>query len=74
MFGGIETMQLTLKSEAQRVSYRSGGNPGLIPESGRSPREGMANHSSTLAWKIPWTEDHVLSYSPWGHKESDMTG
>ena len=36
--------------------------------------EGMATHSSTLAWKIPWTEDHVLSYSPWGHKESDMTG
>ena len=27
----------------------------------------MATHSSTLAWKIPWTE------KPWGCKESDMT-
>ena len=28
--------------------------------------EGMATHSSILAWRIPWT-------SPWGHKELDMT-
>ena len=25
----------------------------------------MATHSSTLAWKIPWTEG-VVDYSPWG--------
>ena len=25
----------------------------LIPESGRSPGEGMATHSSILAWRIP---------------------
>ena len=24
------------------------------------------------AWRIPWTEKPV-DYSPWGHKESDMT-
>ena len=30
---------------------------GLIPESGRSPGEGMATHSSILAWNIPWTEE-----------------
>ena len=29
-----------------------------IPESGRSPGEGMATHSSILAWRIPWTEKH----------------
>ena len=29
----------------------------------------MATHSSTPAWKIPWTE----GYSPWGCKESDTT-
>ena len=28
--------------------------------------EGMATHSSILAWRI-------LGYSPWGCKESDMT-
>ena len=32
----------------------------------------MATHSSTLAWKIPWTEE-AGSYSPWGCKESNMT-
>ena len=33
--------------------------------------KGMATHSSVLAWRIPWTEEP--GYSPWGHKESDMT-
>ena len=35
----------------------------------------MATHSSTLAWKIPWTEEPIslLCYSPWGRKESDTT-
>ena len=31
----------------------------------------MATHSSTLAWKIPWTEEPVLQSM--GHKESDTT-
>ena len=26
-----------------------------------------ATHSSILAWKIPWTEEHV-GYGPWGCK------
>ena len=31
---------------------------GSIPGSGRFPRkEGMATHSSILAWRIPWTEE-----------------
>ena len=30
----------------------------------------MATHSSTLAWKIPWTEEPG---SLWGCKELDMT-
>ena len=32
----------------------------------------MAPHSSTLAWKIPWTEG-LVGCSPWGHEESDTT-
>ena len=32
----------------------------------------MAPHSSTLAWKIPWTEEPGRS-SPWGRWESDTT-
>ena len=33
----------------------------------------MATHSSTLALKIPWTEELGAGYYPWGHKESGMT-
>ena len=29
----------------------------LVPGSGRSPGEGNGNHSSIVAWKIPWTEE-----------------
>ena len=31
----------------------------------------MATHSSILAWRIPWMEEH--GYSPQGRKESDTT-
>ena len=33
------------------------GDSSSIPGSGRSPGEGNGNHSSILAWKIPWTEE-----------------
>ena len=32
----------------------------------------MASQSSTLAWKILWTEEPG-GYSPWGHRELDVT-
>ena len=35
--------------------------------------EGMAVHSSILAWRIPWTEEPDGLYSPRGRKELDMT-
>ena len=34
--------------------------------------EGMATHSGTLAWKIPWTEEPG-DYSPYSLKKSDTT-
>ena len=34
--------------------------------------KGMASPSSTLAWRIPWTED-LVGHSPWDCKESDTT-
>ena len=46
------------------------GDPGLIPGLGRSPGEEYGNHSSILAWRIPWTEKPG---SPWGPTESDTT-
>ena len=30
---------------------------GLIPGLGGSLKEDMATHPSTIAWKIPWTEE-----------------
>ena len=37
--------------------------------------EGMAAHSSILAWKIPWKIPWTLAgfWGPWGHKELHMT-
>ena len=35
------------------------------------PEEGMAIHSSILAWRIPWTE--ASGPSSWGRKESGTT-
>ena len=35
-------------------------------------KEGMATHSSILAWRIPRTEEPG-GYSPWGCKELDTS-
>ena len=40
---------------------------------GADPLEkGMTTHPSILAWRIPGQRS-LVGYSPWGHKESDMT-
>ena len=33
------------------------GDVGSIPGSGRPLEEGLATHSSILAWRISWTEE-----------------
>ena len=33
--------------------------------------EEITTHSSILAWEIP--QRNLAGYSPWGHKESDLT-
>ena len=35
--------------------------------------KGMVIHSTSLAWRIPWTEEPGGLQCPWGRKESDMT-
>ena len=40
-----------------KESAPNAGDPGSILGSGRSPGEGKGNHSSILAWEIPWTEE-----------------
>ena len=39
-----------------KESARNVGDPGSIPELGRSPGEGNETHSGILAWRVPWTE------------------
>ena len=35
----------------------NGGDTSLIPDQEDPLEKEMATHSSTLAWKIPWTEE-----------------
>ena len=49
---------------------------GSVPGSGRSPPVGSGNHSSILAWKIPWTEEpgrlQSMGSQRVGHDWSDL--
>ena len=36
------------------------------------PEEGIATHSSILAWRIPMDQKKLAGYSPQGRKELDM--
>ena len=48
--------------------------PRFNPWVGKIPLEKeMATHSSILAWRIPWTENSLVGYSPRSHKELDTT-
>ena len=62
---------------AGKESASSAGDMGLIPGSGRAPREGngksLLGSSSILAWEIAWTEVRLAGYSQWGHKKMDTT-
>ena len=40
-----------------KASAYNTGDLGSIPGMGRSSGKEMANHSRTLAWKTPWTEE-----------------
>ena len=48
------------------------GDAGSIPVSEDPLREEIAKCSSILAWSVHGQRS-LASYSPWGHKESDMT-
>ena len=48
------------------------GDMSLIPEWGISPGGGLLGEFSSIAWRIPWTEEPGRLQSL-GHKELDMT-
>ena len=55
LLGGASQVALVVKNLAANV--RDIRDAGLIPGSGRSLEEGMATHSSILAWRLTWTEE-----------------
>ena len=57
---------------SSKESTSNAGDMSLIPGLGRSSGEGMATHTSTLAWKSHGQRSWA-DYSPWGHKEPDIT-
>ena len=56
-----------------KQSACNAGDPGLIPGWRRSPREGNGNPFQYSCLENPMDRGACLGYSPWGHRESDMT-
>ena len=61
-------------SVVKETAYNAGDARGMVQSLGweDSLEEGMATHTSILAWKIPWAEEPGGLQSI-GHKESNMT-
>ena len=49
------------------------GGLGLIPGMGRYPGGGRGNPLQFSCLESPQGQRNMVGYSPWGHKESDMT-
>ena len=59
-------------SSVSKESACNAGDPGWIPGSGRSPGERIGY--IPVFWPGGFHEQgSLLGYSPWGHKESNMT-
>ena len=56
-----------------KASACNAGDPGSIPGSRRSPREGNGSPLQYSCWKISWIEEPGRLHSPWGRKEADVT-
>ena len=56
-----------------KESTRNEGDMGLIPGSGRSPGEGNGNPLQYSCLEKPIGRATWLGYSPWDHRELDMT-
>ena len=56
-----------------KESACNAGDPGLIPGWGRSPGEGNDKPLQYSCLEKSHGQRSLVSYSLWGHKESDMT-
>ena len=60
-------------SSAGEESGCKAGDPSLIPGSGRSPEEEIGYPLQCFCLENPHGQRSLVSYSPWGCKEWDMT-
>ena len=56
-----------------KESTCSAGDLALIPGLGRFPGGGHGNPLQYSCLENPYRQRNLVGYSPWGHKESDMT-
>ena len=56
-----------------KVSAYGALDQGSIPGSGRSPGEGNGTPLQYSCLENPMDGEALVGYSPWGHKELDMT-
>ena len=56
-----------------KVSAYNAGDPGSIPGLGRSLGEGNGNTLQYTCLEKSHGWRSLVGYSPWGHKEADMT-
>ena len=64
----VNASQVVLVVKSLPANAGDIGDEISIPGSGRSPEEGMATHSSILAWEIPWTEEPGWLQSMGSHR------
>ena len=53
----IEVSRVVLMAKNLPANAGDSRDEGLTPGLGGFPGEGNGNHSSILAWEIPWTEE-----------------
>ena len=64
-------MVLVIENASAKAGYIT--DDGLIPGSGRSPREGHGNPLQYTCLENPHGQRSLVGYSSWDHKDSDMT-
>ena len=57
IFAFLSASQVVLMTKNPPARAGDTRDAGSIPGLGRSPGGGHDNHSSILAWRIPWTEE-----------------
>ena len=73
IYSSIDLWMSQVALVVKNLPASPGGIRDVVQSLGQEdPLEGMAIHSSMLAWRILWREECDRLQSPWGCKELDM--